>query len=136
MFIYRVMLICMMAMVAGCSHDIRLQADHGGFLSDEEIRPLDAIAQATPATSPSNQKSPALPEYVFSFRPDFDVTKVANLQIMPMTALTREGQEIAKDLVPANRAESSCPSRFLWTMAEPRRAAPVLPEQPQPRRYL
>ena len=104
-----ILIVCLVALTAGCSHDIKLQADHGGFLTEEEIRPLDSVAQATPATTPADQKSPALPEYIFSFRPDFDVSKVTNLQIAPFTALTRDGQEIARDIPPAlvARAEAN-----------------------------
>lgn len=91
----------MAILATGCSHDVHLQADHGGFLTEAEIRPLDAVAQATPATEPASPSGPALPEYVFAFRPDFDIGKVTSLRILPFTALTKGGQDIARDIPPA-----------------------------------
>ena len=93
--------VCMVILAAGCSHDVHLQADHGGFLTEEEIRPLDTVAQATPATEPASPKGPALPEYVFAFRPDFDMGKVTSLRILPFTAFTQDGKDIARDIQPA-----------------------------------
>jgi len=92
---------CVVFLAAGCSHSVSLQADDGGFLTDEEIRPLDAVAQSTVATEPNPPKGPALPEYVFAFRPDFDVRKVTSLSILPFAALTKDGQDIARDIRPA-----------------------------------
>jgi len=96
-------------LIAGCSHDVHLQADHGGFLTDEEIRPLDAVAQSTAATEQYNPSGPKLPEYGFAFPPDFDVSQVTSLRILPFTALTKAGQEIARDIPPAiiSRAASN-----------------------------
>ena len=88
-------------LAAGCSHDVHLQADHGGFLTEAEIRPLDTVAQATAATESASPSGPVLPEYVFSFRPDFDVSQIASLRILPFTALTKDGQDIARDIPPA-----------------------------------
>lgn len=100
---------CFSLLVAGCSHNVRLQADHGGFLTEEEIRPLDAVAQSTTATQPTSRSYPALPEYVFAFRPDFDISKVTSLRILPFSALAKDGQDIARDLpsVLAARADAN-----------------------------
>jgi len=96
-------------LVAGCSNDVHLQADHGGFLTDEEIRPLDTVAQSTAATERYKPSESKLPEYVFAFPPDFDVSKVTSLRVLPFTALTKDGQEIARDIPPAiiSRAASN-----------------------------
>jgi len=96
-------------LLAGCSNDMHLQADHGGFLTNEEIRPLDTVAQSTAATEQYKPDGPKLPEYVFAFQPDFDVSKVASLRIIPFTSLTKDGQDIARDIPPAiiSRAASN-----------------------------
>lgn len=96
-------------LLAGCSNVVHLQADHGGFLTDEEIRPLDTVAQSTAATEQYKPDGPKLPEYVFAFQPGFDVSKVASLRIIPFTSVTKDGQEIARDIPPAiiSRAASN-----------------------------
>ena len=93
--------ICVPLFGSGCSHEVKLQADHGGFLTEAEIQPLDAVAKATVAHESSTISGPALPEYVFAFQPGFDVHKVTALRIEPFTALTSDGQGIAKDIPPA-----------------------------------
>ena len=97
---------CFVLFASGCSHDVKLQADHGGFLTDTEIQPLDAAAKATTARESSLISGPALPDYVFAFRPGFDVSGITALRIEPFTALTDGGQEIAKDIAPAIIARS------------------------------
>lgn len=88
-------------LIAGCSHGVHLQADHGGFLTDEEIRPLDAVAQSTAATEQTVPDGSVLPEYVFAFAPDFEINKVTSIRVLPFTALTKDGEDIARDIAPA-----------------------------------
>ena len=92
---------CLVLFASGCSHEVKLQADHGGFLTDTEIQPLDAAAQATTARESSFISGPALPEYVFAFRPGFDVSGITALRVEPFAALTDDGQGVAKDIPPA-----------------------------------
>ncbi len=58
-----------------------MQADHGGFLTDQEIQPSDVVARQTAATEAATltgRSGPVLPEYVFAFQPGFDVGKVTS----------------------------------------------------------
>ena len=92
------------AMLAGCTRGVHMQADHGGFLTDQEIQPLDVIARQTAATEAATmtgRSGAVLPEYVFAFQPGFDIREVTALSIRPFTAQAKDGEDIARDIPPS-----------------------------------
>ena len=112
-----ILAMCLASLVVGCSYPVHLQADHSGFLTNQEIQPLEVVARSTAATQHINRQGPLLPDYVFAFRPGFDVSKVDLLYVAPFTSFAKArpnfGRVVAKAIVERAADDKVIPSATL-----------------------